>query len=675
MRLKTKLVLAITGLVFCVVVALSWVWLSQLLQQHVEQSWAANDILTHQISFQVNRALDSGLPGRHVDPGDPTAVRSAVADSLRRDPGLNALLTSIVNYSPTILDVAIVDRQNRAIIAVPDSTLDDQILPNRPDYAVLRRQSLVRTLRIVFGPPQVYNVTLGLDLNGQPFLTIRIGIRTTFLSHDFQPWLRESFSVIGLAMIISMIVAAFVANLALQPIEQISHRLDTLAAQQEALADAPGTRELRRTIEPELLAAGAAASATPERESRRGDDAVAKVSGKIERLGQRIRNVEEVFSALRENLDQILSNLQDGVMLFTRDARAVLVSSACERFLNIGRDRIFGAEVREIFDRNTRLGRLVRDAFEGGMSIVQEEVTTETGRRVEVSLDFIHDTQSRDRHSLGALLTIHDLESVREIETELEVSRRMASIGRLTAGVGHEVKNPINAIVVHLELLRNKVHAGGDALRHLDIIQSEIRRLDRVVQTLVDFSRPVELQLKDQDLRAVVSSVLMLASAELQTRGITVESQAPPRAVPCRVDADLLEQALLNVVLNGAQAMATGGLLEVRLTEDSRWAYIRVRDHGEGIPDEIRARIFDLYFTTKKEGSGIGLAMTYRIVQMHHGQIDVESKTGSGTSFVLRLPLISAGSGQRVVLDATGHAIPSELARQGGETQPERSGP
>ena len=672
MRLKTKLVLAITGLVFSVVVVFSWIWLSQLLQQHIEQSWASTDFLAHNALFQMRDALDTGLRDRHFDPNDPAAVRAAVADSLRLNHGLNNTLTAIVDYNPTILDVAIVDRQNRAIIAVPDSTLDDQVLPNRPDYSLLRRKSLIRTFRVVFGPPQVYNVSLGLDRNNQPFLTIRIGIRTTFLSHTFMPWLMESLAFMGLAMIISMIVAAFVANLALQPIELISHRLDTLAAQQEALSETAAARELHR-VESELIGPSLPHA---ERESRRGgDDAVAQVSGKIERLGQRIRNVEEVFSALRENLDQILSNLQDGVMLFTRDARAVLVSSSVERFLNIGRERIFGAEVREIFDRNTRLGRIVRDAFEGGMSIVQEEVTTETGRRVEVSLDFIHDANSRDRNSLGALLTIHDLESVREIETELEVSRRMASIGRLTAGVGHEVKNPINAIVVHLELLRNKVHAGGDALRHLDIIQSEIRRLDRVVQTLVDFSRPVELQLKDQDLRGVVASVLTLASADLQTRGVTVESQTPARPVYCRVDADLIEQALLNVVLNGAQAMATGGALEVRLTEDNRWAYIRVRDHGEGIPDEIRARIFDLYFTTKKEGSGIGLAMTYRIVQMHHGQIDVESKAGSGTTFVLRLPLVSAGSGQRVVLEATGHAIPSELARQGGETQPERSGP
>lgn len=665
MRLKTKLVLAITGLVFAVVVFFSWMWLSQMLQQHIQESWSFADFQAHEVLFEVQTALDAGLPQRHFDPRDPAAVEAAVADTLRQDPGLNSQLTAIENYSPTVLDVAIVDSQGRALVTAPDATLEGQTLPNRPDYGGLLNQSLIRTLRIVFGPPRVYDVTRGLDLDNKPFLSVRIGINITFLRNAFHPWLVESMWFIGLAMVISIVVAAFVANLALHPIEQISRRLDALDAQ-EALAEDSARREMLRSAE----------TAPPDlQEEERGGDEVAQVSGKIERLGQRIRNVEEVFSALRENLDQILSNLQDGVMLFTRDARAVLVSSSVERFLNIGRDRIFGAEVREIFDRGTRLGRTVRDAFDGGMSIVQEEVTTETGRRVEVSLDFIHDAHSADRHSLGALLTLHDLESVREIETELEVSRRMASIGRLTAGVGHEVKNPINAIVVHLELLRNKVQGGDDAMRHLDVIQSEIRRLDRVVQTLVDFSRPVELQLRDQDLRGVVSKVLLLASAELQTRGIAVESQAPAWPVVSRVDADLLEQALLNIVINGAQAMATGGLLEVRLSEDTRWASILVRDHGEGIPDEIRPRIFDLYFTTKKGGSGIGLAMTWRIVQMHHGQIDVESKPGSGTTFVLRLPLISTGSGQRGVTEAAEAALPGELARQGGKAQPERSGP
>jgi len=215
----------------------------------------------------------------------------------------------------------------------------------------------------------------------------------------------------------------------------------------------------------------------------------------------------------------------------------------------------------------------------------------------------------------------------------------MASIGRLTAGVGHEVKNPINAIVVHLELLRNKVHLGEPAQRHLDIIQSEIRRLDRVVQTLVDFSRPVELKLREQDLRVIVQQVLTLASVELESHGVKVVSSLPGFPVIVKVDSDLMTQALLNVVLNGAQAMPEGGPLEVRLFEDGRWATIRVRDRGVGIPPEVLPRIFDLYFTTKKEGSGIGLAMTYRIVQFQNGRVDVESNPDSGTAFSLCLPL------------------------------------
>jgi signal transduction histidine kinase len=403
----------------------------------------------------------------------------------------------------------------------------------------------------------------------------------------------------------------------LQPIALISERLDALA-------------------QAETEAAG-------EPDDGQSSDTVVQVSNKIDRLGRRMKNVEEVFSALKENLDQILSNLQDGMMLFTRDSRAVLVSRSVERFLDMDREQMFGAEVHDIFDRNTVLGRTVRQAFDARMSIVQEEIVTEAGRRVEISLDFIHDDHNRtgtkgQEHALGALLTLHDLESVREIESELELSRRMAAIGRLTSGVGHEVKNPINAIVVHLELLRSKTDPEAPALRHLDVIDSEIRRLDRVVQTLVDFSRPVELQLKDQDLRHIVSSVLTLASVELETHNITVVSQLPGRPVIAKVDSDLLRQALLNIVLNGAQAMPNGGELSVRLTEDGRTASLSIQDQGDGIPDAIRPNIFDLYFTTKREGSGIGLAMTYRIVQLHNGQLDVESKPGEGATFTLRMP-------------------------------------
>jgi signal transduction histidine kinase len=394
---------------------------------------------------------------------------------------------------------------------------------------------------------------------------------------------------------------------------------------------------------------------TADREAAAEDEApkqdmAARVSNKIERFGQRMRNVEEVFSALKENLDQILGNLQDGILLFTADGRAVLVSEAARRILRTEKS-ILGQHAQEIFDRSTLLGTALSEAFENGSTLAQEEIRTENGRRIEASVDFIHDSSMRQ--GLGALVTLHDLESAEKIESELELSRRMAAIGRLTSGVGHEVKNPINAIVVHLELLRTKL--GDDsapALHHLEIIDAEIHRLDRVVQVLVDFSRPVELQLCEQDLRPVIGDVLTLAADELSTHNVTLVSRMPEHPLLANVDADLLKQAALNVIQNGAQAMPEGGKLEVVLEEENGTALLRIADEGTGIAEEIREKIFDLYFTTRSAGSGIGLAMTYRILQLHHGSVEVQSNGARGTEFLLRIPLAGAKRGRRHLLPA-----------------------
>ncbi len=619
MRLKTKLVLAITGLVFILVTVLSGLYLSQLLRQQVEQAFLSNDLLAHQILYATRNAVDTGVRNHPVDPQNSAALRETVAAALRKDGSIKTLFSSVISYSTTVFDIAIVDWNGRALVST-DLGEQDQFLPSRPNFAELRNRNLLHVIKVIFGKPRVYDVSLDLQRNDEPFLSVRVGVRSTFLSNDFGPRLFGALTFSGISIAGALLVSAFLANVALRPLTQISERLDAFTQAETA----------------------------GELDSNSSDDAVVQVSYKIERLGRRMRNVEEVFSALKENLDQIMTNLEDGILLFTRDARAVLVSDSVERFLGLRRNQVLGAEIHEVFDRTTRLGATVRDAFDAGVSIVQEEITTETGRRVQISLDFIHDDHLSDRRqTLGALLTLHDLESVREIESELELSRRLAAIGRLTSGVGHEVKNPINAIVVHLELLRNKLDGSDErAMRHLEIIQSEIQRLDRVVQTLVDFSRPVELQLKEQDLRSVVSSVLQLASAELETRSVRVYSLLPPNPVVANIDSDLMKQALLNIVLNGGQAMADGGALEVRLTADSRMASITVRDEGEGIPDDVRPKIFDLYFTTKKEGSGIGLAMAYRILQLHNGEIDVQSQPGIGTTFVLHLPIIVSPDGR-----------------------------
>ena len=626
MRLKTKLVLAITLLVFLIAGLLSLVYVSQMLQEAVKQSYDTNRMVANQVRFALLNALETGLKDKKVDPNNPAQLRNLEAQAVRDDATLQAAIDSINRYSLTVYDINIGDQQQSTLLSTNPEN-EDKPLPTRPGFQQLLNANSFALMRQVFGPPRVYDVTAApIERNGAPFATVHIGVRTTFLRAVYKPWLTEALTLMEFVLGVALIAAFLLSNLALRPLEEISRQLD-----------------------------GWTAAGEPAEEQAARQDTPAQVSSKINRIGQRMRNVEEVFSTLKENMDQILSNLQDGILLFTADGRAVLVSEAARRLLNVERGSLLGQSPAEIFDRSTVLGKILIEAFEARRALAKEEVTTETWRRIAVSLDFIHDGQSP--HGLGALVTLHDLESVEQIESELELSRRMASIGRLTSGVGHEVKNPINAIVVHLELLKNKLgQASAPALRHLEIIDTEIHRLDRVVQTLVDFSRPVELQLREQDLRPVIQGVLALAAEDFSTRNVTLVSRLPATPLVVNIDADLLKQAVLNVIQNGAQAMEQGGKLEVVLEEGGKNAVLRVIDEGPGIPEEIREKIFNLYFTTKSEGSGIGLAMTYRILQFHHGSVEVKSEAGHGAEFLLRIPLAAEW----------GHLLPANESDQKG---------
>src|SRR5262249_42355568 len=323
-----------------------------------------------------------------------------------------------------------------------------------------------------------------------------------------------------------------------------------------------------------------------------------------------------------------------GVMLFTSDFRAVLVSASVERFIGKPRGAMLGCHPSEIFSEDSAVGRTILEAIKTREPIVQEEIESEQGRHIQISLNLIDENAKR----IGALLTLRDSESVHRIEDEIELSRRLAAIGRLTSGVAHEVKNPINAIVVHLEVLRQKLREiDPDTRRHMDVIGSEIHRLDRVVQTLVDFTRPVDLRLTEMDLRKIVDDVVMLASPAAEQHQVSSLKKVGTEPLLARMDVDLVKQAILNIVLNGVQAMPAGGSLRLVSRREGEGALITVHDQGPGIPEDIRDKVFNLYFTTKKDGSGIGLAMAYRVVQLHHGSLDFTSVSGNGTTFFLRI--------------------------------------
>lgn len=636
MRLKTKLVLAISALVFLIAGLVSLLYVHQLVKAAVQQTYDTNLMIARQVRFALQNALENGLRGRTVDPNNPGELREMVAETVRNDMALQSALSAVNRYSATVYDVNIVDSQGVTLLSTnPDN--EGKPSPTRPNYGKLLNEGPFSMMAQAFGEPETFDVLAPIENNGKLFAIVQVGVHTSLLRAVYQPLLLSALRLTALALIVALIAAVLLSNLALRPLTEISRQLDRLNGIEQTATD---------------------------NKTEAKQDVAALVSTKIERIGQRMRNVEEVYSALRENLDQILGSLEDGILLFTEDKRAVLVSEAARRFLGIGRDGILGSQARDIFSGATVLGRTLAEAMETGVNLIKEEIRTENGRRIEASVDFIHDDETH--RGLGALVTLHDLESAERIESELELSRRMAAIGRLTSGVGHEVKNPINAIVVHLELLKSKLgEANGPATRHLDVIDAEIRRLDRVVQTLVDFSRPVELQLREQDLRLVIGDVLALSADELTMRRVRIKSRMPDQPLMANVDADLLKQAALNVIQNGAQAMPEGGELEVALEEEldgdasaaasaraPRFAVLRIADEGMGIPPEIKEKIFDLYFTTKSGGSGIGLAMTYRILQLHHGSVDVQSQQGHGTEFRLRIPLVAADRGRRTLQPA-----------------------
>jgi signal transduction histidine kinase len=211
----------------------------------------------------------------------------------------------------------------------------------------------------------------------------------------------------------------------------------------------------------------------------------------------------------------------------------------------------------------------------------------------------------------------HNVDQLLErMASQLDVATRLSAISRLTGGVAHEIKNPLNAIGLRLELLRARLGEPDHELSgEIDILSKEVLRLDRVVKTFLDFSRPVDVHLQDLDLVVLAREVTEFVTPQARAAKIEVDFSAPSEPALIRGDSDLLKQAVLNLVSNAIDAMPEGGRLQVRVDRRGDKLILEVCDTGSGIPPELRDKVFQLYFTTKSGGSGIGLAMTYRAVQ------------------------------------------------------------
>jgi signal transduction histidine kinase len=628
MRRKIIIVLTITFMVTLMVTSFSLLYLSQILRLRLNNAYESSTRLAQQLAYTVENDVPD-LTSTPVDTSDPVALRKALTDYLPTDVNLLNNLESAVANWPFVYDAAIIGEDGKALIHT-NAGLSGKVVPSRADFAHVLKARLWDQPHLVYSPG-VYDVSYPLLLNGSGFGTIRIGVSTVFLQSELTPRLLHAAYLSIASILVSLFLAAGISNLALGPLEEINRNLDSV---------------------------GAGGSALEGDES--SHDEYGLVTLKIANLGRQVRDTKEIFSALKDNVDQLMAKLQDGLMLFARDLRVVLVSAPVERFLGRPRGELLGRTIAEVFTRDSALGGLVLEAFERKRPIVQREIEAADGRRIQVSLDFVQEKATQ----IGALLIMRDTESVKRLGDEIEMSRRLSASGRLTRGVAHEVKNPINAIVLHLQLLQNKLaHSEPDSRRHVDIINSEIHRLDRVVQTLVDFTRPRDLHLEEVDLRRLLDEVALLAAPDAEAHGVTIERNSPGEPLPVSADIDLMKQALLNVVLNGVQAMPKGGLLTISSRRSGDAVVAEVCDRGCGIPHDLHEKIFELYFTTKKDGSGIGLAYAYQILQWHHGSVEFESVEGKGTTFRFLIP--AASSGTDAERESAAQSVPA-LSRPAG---------
>jgi signal transduction histidine kinase len=609
LSLKTKLTALISFLVLIVVMATSALYLFSSVQETLREVEERGQYFLDATSSLVQAVPRTMRLPPGTDSDDIDAVGLRVQAQLANDTNLRSEMQSALGFAPSIAYIAVTDPKGIILVHSFPEKIGDSLPPAEP-LPTLLGSSLLRQLKIIYGPPQVFELQEELDMRGRPLCTVRVGASTVFLAAQITPQLRKVPKLAGLVVVFATLAAALLFFRMLRPLETIS-------------------REVDRMTRGEFL--------EPAKMSRSDEWGV--LSSKLNLLGEQIRGEKAAFVAMKGNLEQLISNLNDGLLLFDSQDRVALATPAVGRFLGRPLEELAGCSGDELFSDGGPLERLLREAFQARASLpwrtVELSVEAET-RRVSVSVQFVRE-QGR---SVATLVTLRDASTLAQLQDQLDVAAKLAALGKLTSGVAHEVKNPLNAMVLQLEILKAKLGPQGDEVKpHLQTLSGEIRRLDRVVKTFLDFARPVELRPTETDIETLVREVFTLAEPHARTNRVQLILEPNGVLPQVRLDRDLMKQALLNLVLNGCQAMPSGGQLKVVPRLHPSALQLDIADQGVGIPPEARAKIFSLYFTTKPNGTGVGLAMAYRIIQLHNGSIDFSSEVDRGTTFRVSLPL------------------------------------
>jgi signal transduction histidine kinase len=649
MTIRAKQIAGVTAIVGVTVISLSLVFVAIVSSVVLKESHAGAQLLANTI---LHRA-------REVAPGasDPYL-------ELRRDPGLRSILEAAI-YGENVTAGAIVDTAGM-VVAHSDPAMEGEVVPQLPDLTALSRASLLDQLRVVYaGQGQMLEVRQPLALGNDAFGSIRVEVSTLLMRDALLKSLRPVFLIAGVAVLVGVLVAALLSQALLRPIHVIRSGLTRLGRGEFGVTlDLPEGDEFGElgsffnTVSRQLSAARQATQEDTPQDTP-----------------QDAQHDAQHDDAPQEARTPAVEALEDAVALF--GPGGTLLFSNQPMGAVIAPDAI-GRPVGAVLPGGHPYRTLVEGAFSTrrsrgpvhviGSSPRQDRESDGRERRRDDHVATTYVIRGTSGDLVGVLLVSRSLALLSHMQSTVAYSRKLVALGRLTAGIAHEVKNPLNAMMIHLELLRTKIRSGEvaarrpettpvmagslgltrqpvlsesamGALEHAKVIETEIRRLDEVVQGFLRFTRPEDLRLQPVAVAALFDEILPLIEPEAGARGVTVSVQCPSASLSVNGDAAMLRQAFLNLAINACQAMPNGGTLRLVAAGGAQGRVeLRVEDTGEGIPAKDLPRIFDLYFTTKAGGTGIGLSMVFRIVQMHDGEVEVESTPGRGTTFRVYLP-------------------------------------
>jgi signal transduction histidine kinase len=629
--IKAKQIAAVTAIVGLSIVLLSTLNLVRLTRVALHESEARGELLAKAI---LHRA-------REVVTATPEAY-----SALREDSGLRAILESSI-YGENIIDAFILD-PNGVIVASSDRALEGETARQRGDLQRLMEASTWDQLMVIYSRDgQTLEVRQKMMLGERDFGSIRIGVSTLLMRQELTDSLEPAFYTALAALVVAVLVAGFLAQLFLRPIHVIRSGLTRL-----------GKGEFGVTLD---LPPG---------------DEFSELGTLVNTVSQQLSADRSLLAGQKAHLQTAVEHLEDAVALFNPNGELLFANPAMQAMLA---PEAIGRSLRGLLPlthpytqivEETLATRRSRGPVQARVDESRSEPSDEGDRMLMTNV-----IEGKDGELVGVLLVVRNLAYLSRVQSTLAYSRKLVALGRLTAGIAHEVKNPLNAMMIHLELLRTKLRAAAreplpqaeavaatqpvgtatvlavarrdqpapviaqGALEHVEIIESEIRRLDEVVQGFLKFSRPEDLRLQPVRPAALFEEILPVIQPEAERNAVAVQVDCPLSVPAINGDASMLRQALLNLAINACQAMPNGGTLRLVASAASRGRVeIRVEDTGQGIRPEHLQKIFDLYFTTKDHGTGIGLSMVYRIVQLHDGEIEAQSTPGRGTTFTVLLP-------------------------------------